>query len=183
MKKKQFDNHLKTLLKTNPMKKETTPAQDEKKLEKATIEDMGKGNWCIYDESGHLVEDSFDTEDQASSWASEHNYEVVELIQTTPPTQADNRELFTGGEWCVHSTGLLDHKFEIHQRTDEDGEYPIADIYGKTIAEAEANAALIAEAPAMYRALKELSKLVTMSDLAFSGQNVNAKIILNRINK
>ena len=32
---------------------------------------------------------------------------------------------------CIHSTGLLDNKFEIHEINDEDGINPIAEICGE----------------------------------------------------
>ncbi|HEY9341918.1 MAG TPA: hypothetical protein VIQ23_10070 [Hanamia sp.] len=60
---------------------------------------------------------------------------------------------------CIHSTGLLDNKFEIHEINDEDGINPIAEICGE-LKEAEANAAFIVKAVNGHDALVEALQLL-----------------------
>jgi hypothetical protein len=63
----------------------------------------------------------------------------------------------TPGKWVVHSTGTLQHKFEVHPEMDVMGEYPIADIHGE-LEQAEANAHLIAAAPDLLETLEAVLK-------------------------
>jgi hypothetical protein len=91
---------------------------------------------------------------------------------------------------CIHSTGLLDNKFEIHEINDEDGVNPIAEICGE-LGEAEANAAFIVAACNNHNSLTEaLENLYKRAKIygAFADRNdangkalANAKELLNKI--
>lgn len=57
--------------------------------QKVTIEQT-EDDFCIYDETGHLVEDNFPDYENAKIWASENDYEVAQQISTALVSNEEN---------------------------------------------------------------------------------------------
>lgn len=132
-------------------------------LPKATIED-NEGDFCVYDESGHLIYDGFDTYEKAKAHASEDGYEVVELIHTAPiGEEVEGFTDFIPGEWNYKRQG-----FKITVGNNDTGatknghDYTVCIIEDNSF-QAEANARLIASAPTLYRENARLKEQVKES--------------------
>jgi len=112
-------------------------------------------------------------------------YQKDKQEQTEPaptPTSKEGLEdaKFTAGEWKARGTTRGLNGFYVGTDTQN-----IAQVYS-SIPECEANARLIAAAPAMFEALKDCLKCLTMdSDMEedFAPEIKKAKAILTRINK
>lgn len=110
---------------------------------------------------------------QDDIWPSRRwNKDKTDYIDLSGEQPQDNKELFTGGEWVKDKNHIVPK------------ETPGIIIASCNLfrAEAEANAALIAQAPAMYKALKDAYELLNAGQPLGNDDLDNIYSILNKAN-